>query len=108
MKKVFVFISIMSFVACTAPEAVEKRVGFGGEAGKVGIGSQSSVDVVVGLDKAWKEYDLEAMRVFLADSAEFNMSDGKSVKSAQAFWISYMKRPERILLMLGICFMLLL
>ena len=35
MKKVFVFISIMSFVACTAPEAVEKRVGFGGEAGKL-------------------------------------------------------------------------
>ena len=85
MKKVFVFISILCFVACTAPEAIEKRVGFGGEAGKVGIGSQSSVDVVVGLDKAWKEYDLEAMRVFLADSAEFNMSDGTTAKGAQAF-----------------------
>ena len=85
MKKVFVVVSILCFVACTAPEAIEKRVGFGGEAGKVGIGSQSSGDVVVGLDKAWKEYDLEAMRVFLADSAEFNMSDGTSAKGAQAF-----------------------
>ena len=85
MKKIFVFISIICLVACTAPEAIEKRVGFGGEDGKVGIGSQSSVDVVVGLDKAWKEYDLEAMRVFLADSAEFDMSDGKSVKGAQSF-----------------------
>lgn len=108
MKKVFVVVSILCFVACTAPEAIEKRVGFGGEAGKVGIGSQSSVDVVVGLDKAWKEYDLEAMRVFLADSAEFNMSDGTSAKGAQAFWTLYMKRLERIPLMIGICFMLLL
>ena len=85
MKKVGVFLSIMCFVACTAPAAVEKRVGFRGEAGKVGIGAQAGVDVVGGLDTAGKEYALEAMRVFLADSAEFNMSDGTSAKGAQAF-----------------------
>ena len=56
MKKVFVYLSLIAFAACTAPEVMDSRVGFGGEDGSVGIGSQASVDVVVSLDAAWKNW----------------------------------------------------
>ena len=51
---------------------VDTRVGFGGEDGSVGIGSQASVDVVVSLDAAWKNWDTETMSEFLAIDGEFS------------------------------------
>lgn len=91
MKKVFFFISVLAFVACTAPESAEnivvvkERVGYAGDGGKVGIGSQASVDLIVGLDEAWQKYDTAAMSQFLSESAKFNFDDGNSVEGAESF-----------------------
>ena len=41
------------------------------------IGSQSSVDLVVDLDKVWGR-DYDKMRTFFADTAKFTFSDGES------------------------------
>ena len=85
MKKVFVCLSLIAFAACTAPEVMDSRVGFGGEDGSVGIGSQASVDVVVSLDAAWKNWDTEAMSEFLAADGEFSFDDGRVAEGSDVF-----------------------
>lgn len=84
MKKVFIFLSIIAFVGCTAPNAQVSRIGTAGDGGSVGVGSQASVDIIVALDEAWKKYDFKAMRSMFADSAIFYTDNG-SIKNIQEF-----------------------
>ena len=98
MKKVLVFISIFSFVGCTAPEAEENIFG-AWDGGYVVAGSESSTETAIAFERLWKGYtmdpdssfskkegleiDLEAMRLLLTDSANFLMSDGTRAHGAQ-------------------------
>jgi hypothetical protein len=99
MKKVFVFISIFSFLGCTAPEAEENILG-SWDGGYIVAGSESSSETAAAFERLWKGYtmdpdgsfskkegleiDLEAMRLLLTDSANFLMSDGTMALGAQA------------------------
>ena len=48
------------------------------------MGSQSSVDVVIAMDKLWKEGDFDGMREHISDSAQFVWEDGR-VHSREEF-----------------------
>ena len=48
------------------------------------IGSQSSVDVVVDLDKVWGR-DYDKMRTFFADTAKFTFADGETYDTIDGF-----------------------
>ena len=55
------------------------------------IGSQSSVDLVTELDKAWSAKAYNKMRTFLADSGTFMFAEGHKFKTADGF-INHVKK----------------
>ena len=55
------------------------------------ISGQSSVDLVMELDKAWAAQDYEKMRTFFADTASFSFAEGEKFNSLDGF-ISHVKK----------------
>ncbi len=57
----------------------------------ISMGNQSSVDVVVEMDKAWMSADFDKLASFISDSAKITMSDGQKASNAEEF-ISIVKK----------------
>ncbi|HHZ98665.1 MAG TPA: nuclear transport factor 2 family protein [Candidatus Marinimicrobia bacterium] len=55
------------------------------------ISGQSSVDLVMELDKAWAAQDYEKMRTFFADTASFSFAEGEKFNSLDGF-IGHVKK----------------
>ena len=50
------------------------------------LGTDTAIDVVLGLDKVWKNWDYEAMRPFFADSVRITTSRGERFTTADAYF----------------------
>ena len=57
------------------------------------ISGQSSVDLVMELDKAWAAQDYEKMRTFFADTASFSFAEGEKFNSLDGF-IGHVKKTD--------------
>ena len=55
------------------------------------ISGQSSVDLVMELDKAWATQDYDKMRTFFADTASFSFAEGEKFNSLDGF-IGHVKK----------------
>ena len=55
------------------------------------ISGESSVDLVMELDKAWAAQDYEKMRTFFADTASFSFAEGEKFNSLDGF-IGHVKK----------------
>ena len=58
------------------------------------ISGQSSVDLVMELDKAWAAQDYEKMRTFFADTASFSFAEGEKFNSLDGFISRVKKQME--------------
>jgi len=91
MKKI-VFCSFVSLILACQPQTTEREIGFhpnpDPDVAKTGwyLGTNVAIDVVVELDKVWKERDYEKMATFFADSVRITTSRGKRYYSAESFF----------------------
>ena len=98
MKNLIILLSMILFLSCAndgAKEAVveeetvakERSIGFitTFPDDKLFLGTEAAIQIVKDLDQAWSSRDYEAMRPYLADTAEFYFADGRSAESADDF-----------------------
>ena len=91
MKNLVIGVSVLLLVSCgtketeTAPE--ERSIGFNTvlPEKKWHLGTDTAIQVVKDLDKAWVARDYEAMRTYFADTAKCYFPDGKIANSADEF-----------------------
>ena len=57
------------------------------------LGTETAIQVVKDLDKAWSSFDYDAMKTFFADTAKFYFPDGKTAASPDEF-VSILKEEE--------------
>ena len=55
------------------------------EGEQVTMGSQASVDIVMEIDKAWKERDFDTIKSLVSDDAEMSLEDGTTITGSDAF-----------------------
>ena len=77
-------------IGCTGPapcppNSTNDSSGFSPEGGPVHSGSETSVDIVKGIDSAWAEMDMERLATFFSDTAKFDWYDWKSYDGVDAF-----------------------
>ena len=80
MKNYILSFFTLFIVSCsTSPQECETKAnGFiDGIEGQVTMGEQSSVEVFKQIDKAWAEFDYEALKTFVAEGAEMRFADGR-------------------------------
>ncbi len=58
------------------------------------ISGQSSVDLVMELDKVWAERDYNKMRTFFSDTASFSFAEGEQFNSFDGFISQVKKQAE--------------
>ena len=84
MKKYIILLFAMTLiVSCTQVTSTPSN-GFGPRDFPITMGSQSSVDVVIAMDKLWKEGNFDGMREHISDTARFVWEDGR-VHSREEF-----------------------
>ena len=84
MNKFILTLFAMSFIVSCSKLTSTTSNGFGPRDFPITMGSQSSVDVVIAMDKLWKEGDFDGMREHISDSARFVWEDGR-VHSREEF-----------------------
>ena len=80
MKNYILSFFTLFIVSCsTSPQECETKAnGFiDGIEGQVTMGEDSSVEVFKQIDKAWAEFDYEALKTFVAEGAEMRFADGR-------------------------------
>ena len=80
MKNYILSFFTLFIVSCaSSPQECETKAnGFiEGVEGQVTMGEQSSVEVFKQIDKAWAEFDYEALKTFVAEGAEMRFADGR-------------------------------
>ena len=91
MKKLLLFSFILVVVASCQEPVKERHIGFhpnqDEDVKSTGwyLGTQEAVDVVVALDKVWKERKYDEAVKFFADSVRITPPNGKRVFSASEF-----------------------
>jgi len=84
MNKYILILFAMSLIVSCSQVTSTTSNGFGPRDFAITMGSQSSVDVVIAMDKLWKEGDFDGMREHISDSARFVWEDGR-VHSREEF-----------------------
>ena len=80
MKNYILSFFTLFIVSCaSSPQECETKAnGFiDGIEGQVTMGEDSSVEVFKQIDKAWAEFDYEALKTFVAEGAEMRFADGR-------------------------------
>ena len=80
MKNYILSFFTLFIVSCaSSPQECETTAnGFiDGIEGQVTMGEDSSVEVFKQIDKAWAEFDYEALKTFVAEGAEMRFADGR-------------------------------
>ena len=80
MKNYILSFFTLFIVSCaSSPQECETKAnGFiDGIEGQVTMGEDSSVEVFKQIDKAWAEFDYEALKTFVAEGAEMRFGDGR-------------------------------
>ncbi|MCS5651784.1 MAG: hypothetical protein NZ825_04055 [Candidatus Marinimicrobia bacterium] len=89
MKNLLLCIALDFITMCENPQ---KSNGFAtGSKDSWKIGSQSGVNLVTELDKAWSSRDFEKMKIFFDDSATFMFAEGDKFNSVDGF-IGHVKK----------------
>tara|TARA_Y100000741_G_scaffold3048_1_gene2566 strand:+ start:557 stop:1072 length:516 start_codon:yes stop_codon:yes gene_type:complete len=97
MKNIIYILSIIIISSCTSntQECETNANGFiDGVDGQVTMGQQSSVEIFNQIDKAWAGLDYEALKSFVAESAEMRFYDGRVAVGPEEFvemikiWVS--------------------
>ena len=82
MKNIFYTVLLTTLIlSCTQTNPSN---GFSPRETAITMGSQTSVDVVIAMDKLWSDGNFDGMREIIADSARFVWYDGK-VQSTEEF-----------------------
>ena len=84
MNKYILILFAMSLIVSCSQVTSTTSNGFGPRDFAITMGSQSSVDVVIAMDKLWKEGDFDGMREHISDTARFVWEDGR-VHSREEF-----------------------
>ena len=84
MKKNILVLFAMSLIVSCSQVTSTTSNGFAPRDFPITMGSQSSVDVVIAMDKLWEEGDFDGMREHISDSARFVWEDGR-VHSREEF-----------------------
>lgn len=91
MKKI-VLCSLVGLILACQPQATEREIGFhpnpDPDVANTGwyLGTDAAIDVVVALDKVWKERDYDRMATFFADSVRITNSRGQRFYTAADFF----------------------
>ena len=96
MKNIIYILSILFITSCaSSPQECETKAnGFiDGIEGQVTMGEDSSVEVFKQIDKAWAEFDYEALKTFVAVGAEMRFADGRVGVGPDEF-IEIIKEPN--------------
>tara|TARA_A100001015_G_scaffold118448_1_gene131351 strand:- start:2529 stop:3131 length:603 start_codon:yes stop_codon:yes gene_type:complete len=93
MKKYLTILCVILTVISCGPQmdCETESNGFTRLGQTISMGNQSSVDVVVEMDKAWMSADFDKLASFISDSAKITMSDGQKASNAEEF-ISIVKK----------------
>ncbi len=78
MKKYILILFALTLIVSCSQVSSNTANGFGPRNFPITMGSQSSVDVVIEMDKLWKESDFDGMREYISDSARFVWEDGRT------------------------------
>ena len=91
MKKLLLFSFLLVVIASCQEPVKERQIGFhpnqDEDVKNTGwyLGTQEAIDVVVALDKVWKERKFDEAATFFADSVRITRANGKRYASATQF-----------------------
>ena len=97
MKKTLLSIITFTLISCQTVSS-EREIGYhpntDPDVANTGwyLGTDTAIDVVLRLDKVWKNWDYEAMRPFFADSVRITTSRGERFTTADAYFDDMKKR----------------
>lgn len=99
MKKLLFFSLSLALLSCQTASP-EREIGYHPNKDKDVVntgwylGTDAAIDVVVALDKVWKERDFETMATFFADSVRITTSRGQRYYTAEAFFAPMKERKN--------------